>query len=160
MIRLLEKDLGRSAEFLVKNFFESKGFEFFLSEDKFDAEKDAYLVSNGERYSVEIKLETLYRKYNAFTVPINSDDNMPGIYENQLSKCANVDILIFCQRPTQADKVFRIYRAPDVGERYFKIIKNAYDQRTVALFPVDKMKLVGTITSKEVIEKYLVRKIY
>ena len=160
MVRTLEKQLGKDAESLVGEFLKNKGYDFVLSENQFDSEKDAYVVLNGKRRAVEIKLETLYRKYNSFSIPIVSDENANGLYENQLSKCVNVDVLIFCQRPTYDDRVFRIYKAPEVGNRSFKLVKNLHDQRIVALFGVDKMKLIGTITDKDVIEKYIVRKAY
>ena len=111
MNRLLEKQLGSDAEHVVKEFFAQKGYEFILSENKYDDKKDAILIVNDEPYHVEIKLETRYKKFNSFTVPIE--------YSNQLSKFANVDMLMFCQRPTHDDPTFKIYQAPPVGERFF-----------------------------------------
>jgi hypothetical protein len=152
MNRLLEKQLGDDAEYVVKEFFAQKGYEFILSENKYDDKKDAILIANNEQYQVEIKLETRYKKFNSFTIPIE--------YSNQLSKCANVDMLIFCQRPTQDDPTFKIYQAPPVGQRFFEIKQNEIDKRHVAHFFIGKMKLIGKITNKEIIEKYMVRKAY
>jgi hypothetical protein len=152
MNRLLEKQLGDDAEYVVKEFFARKGYEFILSENKYDDKKDAILIANNEQYQVEIKLETRYKKFNSFTISIE--------YSNQLSKCANVDMLIFCQRPTQDDPTFKIYQAPPVGQRFFEIKQNEIDKRHVAHFFIDKMKLIGKITNKEIIEKYMVRKAY
>jgi hypothetical protein len=69
-------------------------------------------------------------------------------------------MLIFCQRPTQDDPTFKIYQAPPVGQRFFEIKQNEIDKRHVAHFFIDKMKLIGKITNKEIIEKYMVRKAY
>ncbi len=157
MVRDLEKALGKSAEFLLKEFFEKKGYEFHLSEDTYDGRKDATLIVNGNEFSLESKLESLFRKFNSFTVPITSDYNS-GVYRNQLSKCVNVDILIFCQRPSIDDRVLRIYRAPPVGQRYFEIKQNSIDKRYVAHFFVDTMKLIGTITDNDIVNKYIIRK--
>lgn len=159
MNRLLEKQLGGGAEQIVKEFFVQKGYDFVLSEDKYDDKKDALLTVNGEQYQVEVKLESRYRKFNSFTIPIASDTNS-GVYRNQLSKCVNVDMLIFCQRPTHDEPVFKIYQAPPVGQRFFEIKQNEIDKRYVAHFFIDKMKLVGTITDKEVVEKYMIRRAY
>jgi hypothetical protein len=49
MNRLLEKELGGSAEQIVKDFFVQKGYDFVLSEDKYDDKKDALLTVNGEQ---------------------------------------------------------------------------------------------------------------
>lgn len=157
MNRLLEKQLGGSAEQIVKDFFVQKGYDFVLSEDKYDDKKDALLTVNGEQYQVEVKLESRYRKFNSFTIPITTDTNS-GVYRNQLSKCVNVDMLIFCQRPDHDDYVFRIYQAPPVGQRFFEIKQNEKDKRYVAHFFIDKMKLIGKITDKEVVEKYMIRR--
>ena len=158
MSRYFEKSLGSDAELLVKEFFESKGYEFFLSEDKFDDRKDAVLVVDGERHNVEVKLESRYRKFNSFTVPITTDSNAAGIYKNQLSKCVNVDVLIFCQRPENEEEGLKIYQAPPVGSRHFEIKQNSVDMRFVAHFPIDKMRLVGRITDKSIINKFIIRK--
>lgn len=157
MVRTLEKQLGKSAEYLVRDFLISRGHNVVLSENEFDSKKDAHIIVGDTKLDLEIKLETLYRMYNAFSVPIVSDENSSGVYGNQLSKCVNVDVLIFCQRPTYRDRTFKIYKAPDVGERFFKVVKNSHDRRIVAIFGVNTMKLLGTITDNDVIEKYIVR---
>lgn len=157
MVRTLEKSLGKDAEYLLKEFFEQKGYEFRLSENLYDSKKDAVLIANGNRFEVESKLQSLFREYNSFTVPITNDGNL-GVYRNQLSKCVNVDVLIFCQRPSFNDRIFRIYQAPPVGERYFEIKQNSKDGRYVAHFFVDNMKLIGKITDEAIVNKYMIRK--
>lgn len=158
MSRHFERSLGNETELLMKQFFESKGYEFFLSEDKFDDRKDAVLVVDGKRHNVEVKLESRYRKFNSFTVPITTDSNTAGICKNQLSKCVNVDVLIFCQRPEKEGEGMNIYQAPPVGSRQFEIKQNSVDKRFVAHFPIDKMRLVGIITNESIINKFIIRK--
>jgi hypothetical protein len=132
-----------------------------LSEDKFDSKKDAIIIMNDEIYRVEIKLESRAWKHNTFTVPITTDDNYSGIYQNQLSKCMNVEVLIFCQRPEPDDPngpALRIFQAPPLGEREFVIRQNAHDKRYVAHFSIDKMKLLCEIKDRDIVQKYMTKK--
>lgn len=150
-----DKQLGLDIEHLIVEFFKNKGYEVKLSEDRYDPDKDLTLTLNGDVYSLENKLETLFHKFNSFTVPISSNSNSSGVHSNQLSKCMNVDILVFCQRPEPGDEVLRIYVAPPLGQRHFVIRQNQHDKRYVAHFPVDKMILLGTITDIDVVQKYM-----
>jgi hypothetical protein len=59
--RIKAQYLGYEIEFLIKEYFESKGLEFYLSEDKYDDKKDGILICNGKNLTVEIKLQSLYR---------------------------------------------------------------------------------------------------
>jgi hypothetical protein len=157
-----DKKLGIEAEKVVKQFFESKGHKFTLSADKYDSEKDAILIpkNSEEKYNTEIKLSTRYKIFNSLTVTLE-DENTSIVYGNQLSKCSNVDVLIFCQRPEKNDPVFKIYQAPPVGLRYFDIKRNAKDNRLVAHFYIDKLKLIGIITDKEIVNKFMIKeKVY
>ena len=45
--------------------------------------------------------------------------------------------------------------APPRGQRYFEIRQNSKDMRYVAHFSIDKMILIGTITDKDVVQKYM-----
>lgn len=150
-----DKQLGIDIEPLIVKFLENKGYVVSLSEDRFDMGKDLTLTLNGEIYDLENKLQTKVHKFNTFTVPISSNENASGVYSNQLSKCMNVDILVFCQRPEPRDKVLRIYVAPPLGQRYFTVRQNSKDKRYVAHFPIDKMTLIGTITDSKVVQKYM-----
>jgi hypothetical protein len=150
-----DRQLGLDIEHLIVEFFTKKGYEVKLSEDDYDQIKDLTLTLNGKTYTLENKLQTIVHKFNSFTVPISSNVNSDGVFKNQLSKCTNVDILIFCQRPEPNDEVLRIYMAPPRGKRYFEIRQNGYDKRYVAHFPVDKMTLLGTITDTDVVQKYM-----
>lgn len=151
----VDKQLGFDIEPLIVEFLESKGYIVKLSEDKFDMDKDLVLTLNGKIRFLEIKLQTKVHVFNSFTVPITSNENASGVYHNQLSKCTNVDVLIFCQRPEPKDKVLRIYMAPPRGQRHFEIRQNSKDMRYVAHFPIDKMTLIGIITDEEVVQKYM-----
>lgn len=150
-----DKQLGIDIEPLIVEFLESKGYEVNLSKDKFDKDKDLVLTLNGKTRFLEIKLQTKVHVFNSFTVPITSNENSSGVYHNQLSKCTNVDILIFCQRPEPGDEVLRIYMAPPRGQRYFETRQNTKDMRYVAHFSIDKMTLIGTITNRDVVQKYM-----
>jgi hypothetical protein len=150
-----DKQLGLDVEHLIAEFFTKKGYEVKLSEDNYDQVKDLTLTLNGKVRTLENKLQTIVHKFNSFTVPISSNVNMSGVCHNQLSKCMNVDILIFCQRPEPHSKVLKIYQAPPLGERHFEIRQNGYDKRYVAHFPIDKMTLLGTITDMDIVEKYM-----
>lgn len=150
-----DKQLGIDIEPLIVKFLESKGYVVKLSEDRFDMDKDLTLTLNGDDYRLEIKLQTRVYKFNSFTVPISSNDNASGVHQNQLSKCTNVDILVFCQRPEPDDEVLRIYVAPPLGQRFFQVRQNSKDMRYVAHFPIDKMTLIGTITDRKVVQKYM-----
>ena len=158
MATQFDKKLGVEAEKVVKQFFESKGHKFILSQDKYDSEKDAILIPKNfeEEYKTEIKLSTRYKIFNSFTITLE-DENTSSIYGNQLSKCSNVDILIFCQRPEKNDPVFKIYQTQPVGSRYFDIKRNTKDNRLVAHFYIDKMKLIGIITDEEIVNKFMIK---
>jgi hypothetical protein len=150
-----DRQLGVDIEHLIVEFFSKRGITAKLSSDKFDADKDLILTVNGEDHSLENKLETRFHMFNSFTVPISSNEKASGIHSNQLSKCMNVDILIFCQRPEPDDPVLRIYSAPSLGKRNFVIRQNTRDKRYVAHFPIDKMTLIGTITDMSIVQKYM-----
>ena len=155
-----DKTLGKAAEYLVRELYVRKGYEFTLSEDDYDSKKDAILVVNGESLRVEIKLESRVWKHNTFTIPITTNENRSGIYQNQLSKCMNVEVLIFVQRPEPNDRkgpALRIYAAPPLGEREFVIRQNEHDKRYVAHFPIDKMTLLCEIKDSEVVQKYMTK---
>lgn len=150
-----DKQLGLDIEPFIVEFFKNKGYDVKLSEDRFDKDKDLTLTLNGDSYILENKLQTRVYKFNTFTVPISSNENASGVFHNQLSKCMNVDILVFCQRPEPGDEVLRIYVAPPLGQRHFVIRQNSKDGRYVAHFPIDKMTLIGTITDMKVVQKYM-----
>jgi hypothetical protein len=155
-----DKKLGKDVEYLIRDVFLKKGYTFELSEDDFDKEKDAVLIVNGDRLRLEIKLETRVFKFNTFTVPVTSNENYNGLYENQLSKCMNVEVLVFVQRPEPNDPkgpALRVYLAPPLGEREFVIRQNEHDGRIVAHFPIDKMTLLCEIRDSNILQKYMTK---
>lgn len=137
MSNLSNYEIGAIGEKIVHDFFLAHGHSVVKSLDKFDQEKD--LVVNG--VNVEVKTQTLYRGFQfphgrkpAFTIPILGDTKL---HRNQLSKCMNVERLIFVQRPTSSDPVIRLYEADHPGKRSFTITQNIKDGRYIAGFDVD-----------------------
>jgi hypothetical protein len=158
-INPINTKLGRINENLITALFEEKGYDVVKSTDKFDSRKD--ILINGEE--VELKLQTMYyffkspgMKYaeNAFSVPITEDD--VKIHTNQLSKCMNVDRLIFTQIPSRKynEETINIYEAPPLGKRYFSILQNKKDKRYVAGFLLKDMKLIHQITNSTLVEYF------
>lgn len=94
------------------------------SEDKFDCRKDG--IADGR--TVEVKLqriwdwfiaEGMHRAENAFSIQIRKSTG--EYYQEQYTKCMNVDRLIFVQIPTK-DNIIRLWEAPEKTERQ-KLVK-------------------------------------
>lgn len=151
------RDLGFDAEGILSDWFTSQGCTVEMSPNPFDGEKDMFVDGR----STESKLQTLYRKLGlkrqpGFTVPIVDSNNYGNkISRNQISKCVNVDRLIFLQRPSSDTPAMKIYEAPPLGKRYFEVYRNPRDDRYVAGFYLEDMTHIGTITSKPVVEHFM-----
>jgi hypothetical protein len=150
------KNIGKTGENLVAEYFKQQGSLVKTSDDNFDSEKD--LIVDGK--NVEVKTQTIYRMFpyngnrvHAFTVDIHKECDK--IYSNQLSKCLNVDRLIFVARSSSFDKLVKIYEAPPLGKRYFSIIQNPRDRRYVAGFPIAEMKELVSITKPEIVKYFM-----
>lgn len=150
------KKLGKTGERLVAEFFKQIGSVVEMSEDDYDSEKD--MIVDG--LNVEVKTQSIYRsfphngdKIPAFTVDIHQECDKIKI--NQLSKCLNVDRLIFIARSSSFNKKVVIYEAPSLGKRHFHIIQNSKDKRYVAGFPISDMKELVSITKPQIIEHFM-----
>lgn len=153
-----EQEIGALAERLVKSYFESKGSDVQVSPDPFDGEKD--LIIDGAR--TEVKFQTIYHKfktynenepYKAFTVAITS--TFDKVAQNQLDKCLNADRWIVVQNPSNrlGEKTVKIWEAPKLGERRFKINRNRNDGRIVAGFPLECFELLVDIDHEPLYNK-------
>ena len=148
-------DIGYEGEKLVFDWFKNQGHIVEMSTDRYDVTKD--LSVDGQ--NMEIKTQTIYRKFPcfgetkpAFTVPVAEDTRT---YRNQLSKCMNVDRLIFVARSSEYNPFVHIYEAPRRGERNFTLIKNKNDGRYVAGFFIESMELLDTISDANIVENFM-----
>jgi hypothetical protein len=148
-------EVGLLGEQVVQDYFKRLGYSISTAGHKYDQEKD-FLV-NGVK--TEVKTQSLYRSFcfpdrkgYAFTIPIASDTK---IHRNQLSKCLNVERLIFVQKSSASDPRVRLYAAPPVGQRFFCVVQNTKDMRFVAGFPIESMKLIYTITKDDIVSKLM-----
>lgn len=141
------KELGDLAELVVKEYFSNKGSVVEMSADPFDGVKD--MTIDGAH--TEVKFQTIYHRfrsydreefYEAFTVPITSSNNK--VSQNQLDKCLNADRWLILQNPT-GDKRIKLWEAPPLGKRRFKIIRNSKDGRITAGFAKSMFKNVFDI---------------
>lgn len=144
------------AERLVKAYLESvEKLEVEKSIDPYDKTKDLLYGST----RVEVKLQTVFenfenydgRKYAALTVPVATDNHL---YRNQLSKCVNVDRLIFVTRPSFGRQYVGLYEAPPPGSRLFSLSINKKDRRVVAAFKLSSMKVLDLITDPDTMKLF------
>lgn len=150
--------LGAYAERLVRYYFESQGSKVQKSSDLYDDKKDILI----DGASTEIKFQTIYynfksydrnNTYMAFTVPIITGDSNK-VAQNQLMKCVNVDRWIIVQNPKKShERTIKIWEAPPLGQRKFKIIRNSKDGRITAGFPLSDFKLLTEIDNKPIFDK-------
>ena len=161
-----QEKLGNVGEKLVASILEHHFKQVVeMSENQFDAEKD--LLADGIR--VEVKTQTPFYKFKKrnmstgsqhdldnfephFTISINGTDA-----RNQLSKCMNVERLIFVQNPVgqkEGDEKIRVFEAPPIGQRIFTIKHVKSRNEYVAGFPMNKMKLLYVVDNKAVFNAF------
>ena len=153
-----KKELGDLAERIVKNYFKSKGSTVEMSIDPFDQTMD--MLIDGLR--TEVKFQTIYyyfksydqeKPYPAFTVPVTTSQYK--VAQNQLDKCLNADRWIIVQNPSERlnEKTVKIWEAPPLGQRRFKLIRNNKDGRVTAGFPMSVFNLLVDIDHKPIYNK-------
>ena len=150
--------LGAYSERLVQYYFESKGSKVQKSSSMYDDKKDILI----DGASTEVKFQTIYynfksydrsEPYMAFTVPIITGDSNK-VAQNQLMKCVNVERWIIVQNPAKPnERTIKIWEAPPLGQRKFKIIQNSKDKRITAGFPLSDFKLLVDIDNKAIFKK-------
>lgn len=149
-----KETLGILAEDLVKKHFESLGSAVEYAVDKFDDEKD--LIIDGA--ITEVKFQTIYHyfksydresPYPAFTVPVTYGPSK--VAQNQLDKCLNASRWIVVQNPSSLrdETTVKVWEAPPLGQRRFKLAMNRNDGRIIAGFPLTSFKLLVDIKDAE-----------
>lgn len=150
--------LGKLAERLVKEYFESQGSKVEMALDPFDQTMD--MIIDGRR--TEVKFQTIYhffksfdqdKPYKAFTVPVTHNNSK--VAQNQLDKCLNADRWIIVQNPSDKENetTIKIWEAPPLGQRRFKFTKNSKDGRITAGFPMSAFKLLVDIDHEPLYKK-------
>lgn len=153
-----EKELGDLAERIVKGYFESIGSKVEMALDPFDQTMD--MLVNGLR--TEVKFQTIYhyfksydqeKPYPAFTVPITTSQYK--VSQNQLDKCLNADRWIIVQNPSDKlnERTVKIWEAPPLGQRRFKLVRNTKDGRITAGFPMHTFNLLIDIDHEPLYNK-------
>jgi hypothetical protein len=155
----MSKDaLGILAERVVKEYFEALGSVVEMATDPFDQTMD--MLIDGLR--TEVKFQTIYhyfksydkeKPYPAFTVPVTLSSHK--VAQNQLDKCLNADRWIIVQNPSDKlnQKTIKIWEAPPLGQRRFKLIRNSKDGRVIAGFPMSVFKLLIDIKHEPLYKK-------
>ena len=146
-----QKILGEIAETVVDEYFTLQGDVVEMSEDPYDPEKDMFI----NKVRTEVKFETLFHKFNAFSIPVYNT-RTGKLSRNQLNKCMNVERLIVVQNPGK-DKVVKLWEAAPIGKRKFDFNVNERDGRLVALFSLDTFTKIVDIRSDKLyneIKKY------
>jgi hypothetical protein len=145
-----KEELGKLAERLVKEYFESQGSVVDMATDPFDQTMD--MIIDGLR--TEVKFQTIYyyfksydqeMPYRAFTVPVTT--SLYKVAQNQLDKCLNAERWIIVQNPSDKENetTIKIWEAPPLGQRRFKLVRNSKDGRITAGFPMSSFKLLVDI---------------
>lgn len=129
-------DLG---ERLVARYFRSQGLQVEESMDLFDRKKDMIV---DEKHTCEVKTQQPWHKENAFTVK-------PG----QITKCRNVDILIFVETPSKYNgNVVNLYEFPKDKRQTTSLITR--DGRTMHLYAKENARLLDTISDPMIVEQF------
>ena len=128
--------MGAAGEKIVSNFFRSIGRIVEESLSTYDNVKD--MTIDGE--TCEVKTQQLFHTENAFTMK-----------KNQLTKCKNVDKLIFVEAPGPKSQCAYIWEAP---KKYRKFrIRITKDGRNMYLLGRENMILLTSITDKVLINE-------
>jgi len=150
--------LGDLAERVVREYFEALGSVVEMSTDPFDQTKDMLI----DKKKTEVKFQTIFHyfksydqenPYQAFTVPVTMSSYK--VAQNQLDKCLNAERWIILQNPSDKlkEKTIKIWEAPPLGERRFKLARNSNDGRIVAGFAKSMFKLLVDIDHKPLYKK-------
>jgi hypothetical protein len=127
-----QEKLGKLGEQLVANMEEAT-----LSEYKYDSEKDM-IQSDGT--TIEVKTQNRHPN-GCFTVN--------AMHVTNLNKCLKVDRLIFVEY--DSSEYIKVYECTD---RKYKLVntrptKREPEGRIMVCWPIDKMKLLKTISNSE-----------
>ena len=120
--------LGMAGEKLVSSFFRSLGHTVEESLSTYDSVKD--MIVDGK--TCEVKTQMPFYTENSFTMK-----------KNQLTKCRNVDKLIFVEAPSSKSDVIKIWEAPKETRKFRT--KATKDGRNMYLLDKGRMNLLHTI---------------
>ena len=120
--------LGMAGEKLVSSFFRSLGHTVEESLSTYDSVKD--MIVDGE--TCEVKTQMPFYTENSFTMK-----------KNQLTKCRNVDKLIFVEAPSSKSDVIKIWEAPKETRKFRT--RATKDGRNMYLLDKGRMNLLHTI---------------
>lgn len=136
---LFNKKTGDLGEQLVAQYFRSLGFHVEESVDKFDTKKD--MLIDG-KHTCEVKTQQLWHLHKAFTVR-----------ESQLTKCGEVDKLIFVETPSKYNRnKVSLYEFPKYKRQ--TRVKKTRDGRLMYLYPVSNAILLDTIDDPVICEQF------
>lgn len=144
--------LGELGEKIVYEYYKSLGSQIEMSVDPFDMQKD--MVIDGKK--TEVKFQTPYFRfsppgyepYKAFTVPVTGGKNKQ-VRSNQLDKCLNADRWIIVENPSKGSNIVRLWEAPPLGKRRFRLVRNSKDDRIAAGFAMSDFSLIIDIDNKK-----------
>jgi len=120
--------LGMAGEKLVSSFFRSLGHTVEESLSTYDSVKD--MIVDGK--TCEVKTQMPFYTENSFTMK-----------KNQLTKCRNVDKLIFVEAPSSKSDVIKIWEAPKETRKFRT--RATKDGRNMYLLDKGRMNLLHTI---------------
>jgi|TARA_R110002167_G_scaffold116672_6_gene292021 hypothetical protein len=120
--------LGMAGEKLVSSFFRSLGHTVEESLSTYDSVKD--MIVDGK--TCEVKTQMPFYTENSFTMK-----------KNQLTKCRNVDKLIFVEAPSSKSDVIKIWEAPKETRKFRTRVTK--DGRNMYLLDKGRMNLLHTI---------------
>ena len=121
--------MGMAGEKVVSNYFRGLGHTVEESLSTYDRVKD--MLVDGE--TCEVKTQQPFHVENAFTMK-----------ENQLTKCKNVDKLIFVEVPAHYSNVINMWEAPK-DKRKFRT-RTTRDGRNMYLLSMENMTLLTSIS--------------
>jgi len=127
--KLKMNQMGMAGEKIVSNFFRSTGHSVEESLSTYDRVKD--MIVDGE--TCEVKTQQPFHIENAFTMK-----------ENQLTKCKNVDKLIFVEVPSNNSDVIKLWEAPK-DNRKFRT-RMTRDGRNMYLLGKENMVLIAAVS--------------
>tara|TARA_Y100000385_G_C13096618_1_gene641752 strand:- start:1021 stop:1488 length:468 start_codon:yes stop_codon:yes gene_type:complete len=134
--KLKMNQLGIAGEKLVSNFFRSLGHTVEESLSTYDHVKD--MIVDDE--TCEVKTQQLFHTENAFSMK-----------KNQLTKCRNVDKLIFVEAPAHDSNTIKIWDVPK-EDRKFRT-KMTKDGHTMYLLDKGRMDLLDTIEDAVIVNE-------
>ena len=120
--------MGTAGEKLVCSFYRDLGCKVEESLSTYDSVKD--MIVDGK--TCEVKTQMPFYTENSFTMK-----------KNQLTKCRNVDKLIFVEAPSSKSDVIKIWEAPKETRKFRT--KATKDGRNMYLLDKGRMNLLHTI---------------